>query len=65
MTDKYGFNNCGREEGDCIEGDQLLVVCRTPKPWKLDRITESHRGKRCIVQKNAKARVLRSYTNIR
>jgi len=65
MIDRYRFKNCRRTEEDCIEGDQLLIVCRDPKDWRLDRITKSHKGQYCIARKNAKAKVLRSYTNIR
>ncbi|KKK78154.1 hypothetical protein LCGC14_2846390 [marine sediment metagenome] len=65
MTGEYRFKNCRRAEEDCIAGDQLLIVCMKPKDWQLDRITKSHRGKYCIARKNAKAKVLRSYTNVK
>jgi hypothetical protein len=55
---------CYRNVGDCIAGDQIRVECRTPGKWKLYRRTGQHQGSVCIVKKDAKATILKSYTNI-
>lgn len=55
---------CLREPDDCVQGDRLHIQCRKPGKWKLFQMSGDHKGKRCKVEKNAKAKVLKKYTNI-
>ena len=55
---------CYRNVGDCIVGDQIYVECRKPDKWKLIRRTGQHQGSVCTVKKDAKATILKAYTNI-
>jgi len=57
--------DCYRDEGDCIEGDSIYIQCQDPQQWKLFRKSGQHRGRKCKAKKDAKAIILRSYTNIR
>jgi hypothetical protein len=53
-----------RNVGDSIAGDQIRVECRKPGKWKLFRRTGQHQGQVCKVEKDAKATILKAYTNI-
>jgi len=57
--------DCRREEGACIEGDTIYVQCQKPGKWTLFRKSEQHRGSHCKADKDAKAVLLKKYTNIR
>jgi len=61
MTDKP----CRRELDDCIEGDQILIECRTYGKWDLFQKSGNHKGSRCIIKKNASARILKPFTNVK
>jgi hypothetical protein len=57
--------SCLQEVGDCVQGDSVRVECRKPADWKLFRMTEQHKGWRCVAKKNAKATILKKYTNVK
>jgi hypothetical protein len=59
------FKNCRRKPNDCIEGDQIYIQCQQPGKWQLFKKSEQHRGHKCKAKKDAKAIILRSYTNIK
>jgi hypothetical protein len=54
-----------RAKGDCIAGDKIKVECRKPGNWVLFRMSGQHKGIMCVAEKNAKATILKEYTNIR
>jgi hypothetical protein len=54
-----------RNEGDSIAGDQIYVVCMKPDQWKLIQRSGQHKGSCCVAKKDAKARILKAYTNIK
>lgn len=56
--------NCYQDFGDCIEGDSIRVECRKYTKWKLFRKSKQHKGSTCKISKNAKATILKSYTNV-
>lgn len=56
---------CLRDPGNCIEGDSIHVQCRKKGKWKLFRMSGQDKGMQCIAKKNAKAIILRKYTNIK
>ncbi len=56
---------CLRAPGDCIEGDSIYVECRKKGKWKLFRMSGQHQGVQCTAKTNAKAVILRKYTNIK
>jgi len=56
---------CLRDLGDCIEGDSIYVECRKKGKWKLFRMSGQDKGVKCTAKKNAKAIILREYTNIK
>ena len=64
MKKKVKKKVCYRNVGDCIEGDSIRVESRIQTQWKLFRMTNTHQGKRCVIKKNAKATIIRSFTNI-
>lgn len=51
-----------RNVGDCIAGDQIRVEYRKPGDW--NRRTGQHQGHVCKAEKDAKATILKAYTNI-
>lgn len=62
---KINFTDCYREKGSCIEGDGIYIECRSPDDWRLFRMSNTHQGQYCKATKNAKAIILKPYTNIR
>lgn len=54
-----------RQEGDSIAGDQICVSCMKPREWKLFQKSGQHKGSFCIAEKDAKAKILKAYTNIK
>lgn len=59
------FKNCQRNAKDCIVGDTIYIECRKPGSWNLFQMSGQHRGSCCSAKKNAKAIILKTYTNIR
>jgi len=55
---------CYRNVGDCIEGHSIRVESQKQSRWKLFQKSKQHRAKRCVIKKDAKATILKSYTNI-
>jgi hypothetical protein len=51
--------------GDSIRGDSIRVQGRKYSKWQLFQMSKQHKGSFCIVEKNAKATILKAYTNIR
>ncbi|RLB35555.1 MAG: hypothetical protein DRH20_10905 [Deltaproteobacteria bacterium] len=58
------FKNCSRKPYDCIEGDHIYIQCNAPGKWKVFRKSGQHKGQACDAKKDAKAILLKSYTNI-
>jgi len=54
-----------RTVGDTIEGDMISVECRKYTKWQLFMMSGQHKGCRCLIEKNAKAKIKRAYTNIK
>lgn len=54
-----------RSKGDCIAGDAIKIECRKPGKWTLFNMSGKHKGAVCVAEKNAKATILKEYTNIR
>lgn len=54
-----------RNVGDCIEGDQILISCRTPSKWKVYRRTKQDHASYCIAKKGARAIIEKTFTNIK
>ena len=65
MTKHKRFQNCLRDINSCIEGDSIYIECRKPSNWKLFQMTAQHKGSSCNARKNAKAIILKSYTNVK
>jgi len=55
---------CYRNVGDCIEGYSIRVVSQKQGKWKLLQKSNQHKGRFCVVRKDAKATLLKSYTNL-
>jgi hypothetical protein len=55
---------CYRNVGACIEGDPIRVKCQAKGKWKMIQKSNQHRGSYCIIKKDAKATILKSYTNL-
>jgi len=55
---------CYRNIGDCIEGDSIRVESQIQKQWRLVQKSKQHKAKRCIIKKDAKATIIKSYTNL-
>ena len=55
----------GRNRGDKLAGDQIVVTCQKPDVWKEIRKSGQHRGHRTVARKDAKAVIEKGYTNIR
>lgn len=65
MKEKAIFRNCVRDKNACIEGDSIYVECRKPpKKWILKQMSGRHKGSSATINKNAKAIILKSYTNV-
>jgi hypothetical protein len=54
-----------RAVGDAIEGDIISIECRKYSKWQVFRMSGQHKGSRCLIEKNAKAKIKRAYTNIK
>jgi hypothetical protein len=59
------FKNCLRNANDCIVGDSIYIVCQKPQNWALITKSSQHKGQCCTAKKDAKAIILRSYTNVK
>lgn len=55
----------GRNPGDKVLGDSLLVTCRKQKGWTTGEPTGQHNRWSTVAKKDAVAIVLSGYTNIR
>ncbi|MBM4275931.1 MAG: hypothetical protein FJ134_15950 [Deltaproteobacteria bacterium] len=53
-----------REIGDAIMGDRIYARCQKPGTWTLFRKSATHQGSKCILTKDAYARIERAFTNI-
>ena len=62
---KAVFKNCLQNKNDCIAGDTIYIECRKPGGWKLFRMSIRHHGNCCTARMNAKAIILKPYTNIK
>lgn len=58
-------DDCYQEVNDCVKGDKLRIVCRKKNNWKKRRHTGQHNAQVCVVEKNAKATIVRAYTNVK
>ena len=54
-----------REQGDAIEGDQILIECRKPGKWQTIRGSEQHHYFTTAASKNAYAVLIRRFTNVK
>ena len=54
-----------RNEGDTISGDAIRVECRDPGKWQLFQMSGKHKGSHCLARKNAKAVIIKCYTNVK
>jgi hypothetical protein len=59
------FRDCRREVDACIEGDTIYAECRKPDKWLLIRKSGQHKGMCGTFRKDAKAIILKSYTNVK
>jgi hypothetical protein len=64
MKKKGGGKACYRNVGDCIEGDAIRVVSQRQDKWKILQKSSQHKGRSCVVRKDAKATILKTYTNL-
>lgn len=65
MKKRVKFQDCVRDENACIEGDSIYVECRKPPAkWYLKQMSGQHKGSSATINKNAKAIILKSYTNV-
>lgn len=53
------------EKNTGIQGDHIYITCQKPGKWILFRKSEKHRAKECHAQKDAKAIILKPYTNVK
>lgn len=54
-----------RQQDDSIAGDQIFVRCMKPEQWRLFQKSGQHKGSCCVAKKDAKAKILKAYTNIK
>lgn len=53
-----------RKPQTAIEGDIILVECRSPGKWKLYRGSGKHKIQGTVLKKNAYAVLTKAYTNL-
>jgi hypothetical protein len=58
------FVNCSQDVDDCIAGDSLYIECMKPGQWNLIKKSNRHKGSACTAKKDAKAIILKKYTNL-
>ena len=65
MLKKLGCKNTHNEEGECVAGDRIFLVCRTPNTkWATSKIRSgSHNYFQAVIKKNAIAKVEQAYTS--
>lgn len=51
--------------GDSIKGDAIRVEGRKFSRLPLFQMSKQHKGSYCLVEKNAKAIILKAYTNVK
>ena len=51
----------GRDPGDKISGEHIIVECRKPGRWQLFRMSKQHNGSRVSAKKNATAVIEQGY----
>ena len=51
----------GRDPGDKISGEHIIVECRKPGKWQIFRMSGQHNGWRVSAKKNATARIEHGY----
>jgi hypothetical protein len=52
-----------RKVGDSIQGDRIYARCQKPGDWIIFRKSDTHRGWKCTLTKDAYARIERAFTN--
>ena len=63
---KAVFKNCLQNKNDCIAGDTIYIECQKPnKKWTLITKSNQHKGSSCTARRDAKAVILKSYTNVK
>lgn len=58
------FKDCCHNPGDCLEAFSIYVQCQKTGKWSLIRKSDQHRGNACTIRKDAKAIILKRYTNV-
>jgi hypothetical protein len=65
MKKQAKLKDCVHDKNACIEGDSIYVECRKiPTKWDLMQMSGQHKGSCATIKKNAKAIILKSYTNV-
>lgn len=54
----------GRHPGDNIAGDRLDIQCQKRGKWKLFGKSGQHKGSQTTAEKDARATIVKSYTNV-
>ena len=57
-------NKVHTEKGDSIAGDHIRVTCRKKGAWTEIRKSGQHNGHQCEAKKDAKAEIVKAYTNV-
>lgn len=52
-------------KGDTIRGDSIRIECRDHGKWNLFQMSSQHKGSVCVARKNAKATIMKTYTNVK
>jgi hypothetical protein len=54
----------GRDPGDKISGEHIIVKCRKPGRWEMYRMSGQHKGWGTSAKKNAQAEIEQGYTYV-
>lgn len=66
LRTKLGCKDTHQQEGDCLAGDRMIILCRKPRGWRTSKIeSSSHHFFQCSARENVLARLEIGYTNIR
>lgn len=50
--------------GDAIMGDRIYARCQRPGKWIEFRKSDTHNARKCVLQKDAYARIEKGFTNL-
>jgi hypothetical protein len=66
LASRFGCLQIYHDEGDCVVGDSVVILCRTPPKFKTSRLrTGAHHTFQGTAKTNVVAKLEVGYTNVR